>query len=131
MGKSVLARTHPFISQRQLRVDHWATPKWLLELLFPDNGFFDPCPLTGEQGLEMEWPTDRPVFINPPYSDPTPWIKKATVHPGPVVLLLRADPSVSWWAYSEAYKVTFIGQRLRFGSARTPASFPSAIWRKK
>lgn len=126
----LVPRSHPFISARETRVDHWATPKWLLELIFPDGVFFDPCPIAGSGGLEIEWPTDRPVFINPPYSNPVPWIKKAVAHPSQVVLLLRADPSTSWWAYSESFRVTFIGQRLRFGSAKTPASFPSAVWRK-
>ena len=131
-----VVRTHPFISGRETRIDHWSTPHWLLDLIFPDGRFYDPCPLFGsldtheDGGLDADWPTDRPVFINPPYSDPVPWIRKAVKHPGPVVLLLRADPSTSWWAYSESFKITFIGQRLRFGSARTAASFPSVIWRK-
>jgi len=128
---SELERTHPFIANRETRIDHWSTPTWLLELLFPDGKFFDPCPIQGTTGLEIEWPTDVPIFINPPYSNPVPWIRRAAKHTGPVVLLVRADPSTSWWAYSqEGFKVTFIGQRLRFGSAKTPASFPSAIWRK-
>ena len=129
------ARTHPFLENRELRVDHWSTPKWLLEILFPDGRFFDPCPLyakleTDVGGLDREWPVDVPVFINPPYSDPGPWIKKAAHHTGHVVLLVRADPSTAWWAHSEGFKVTFIGQRIRFGSGKRPAPFPSAIWRK-
>ena len=126
-------RTHPFIAQPELRVDHWSTPKWLLELLFPDGRFYDPCPLGATSGLELEWPRDVPVFINPPYSDVRPWIHKASHHPGEVMLLVRADPSTGWWAYSEGYgwKVTLIGQRLRFGSGTRPASFPSAIWRRR
>jgi DNA N-6-adenine-methyltransferase (Dam) len=126
-----LEPTHPFISSRETRVDHWSTPKWLLELIFPDDRFFDPCPIRGETGLLEAWPIDIPVFINPPYSNPVPWIQRGVKHQGEVVLLVRADPSTSWWAYSESFKVTFIGQRLRFGSAKIAASFPSAVWRKK
>jgi len=117
--------------------DHWSTPKWLLELLFDGRPFFDPCPLMSkEDGLKANdglgrWPTDRPVFINPPYSDPAPWVRKGRSHPGPVVLLLKCDPSTRWWQESvDAFRVTLIGVRLRFGDGKRAADFPSAIWRK-
>ena len=45
------------------------------------------------------------VYVNPPYSDPMPWIKKATEakYDGlGTVMLLNADTSVGWFA--EAYK---------------------------
>lgn len=114
--------------------DNWRTPGWLLELLFPDGRYFDPCPINPE-GLRQSdgfgpWPIDVPVFLKPPYSDPAPWLKRAAKHPGPVVCLVRCDPSASWWAYSEGFKVTLIGQRLRFGRAQSAAPFASAIWRK-
>ena len=115
--------------------DNWSTPGWLLELLFPDGRYYDPCPLNpnpanGPDGLTADWPTDRPVFVNPPYSDPGPWLKRASEHPGPVVCLVRCDPSASWWAYSSGFKVTLIGLRLRFGTAKKGAPFASAVWRK-
>lgn len=114
--------------------DNWRTPGWLLELLFPDDVYFDPCPinpdgLRGADGMGP-WPSDRPVFLNPPYSDPSPWLKRAAAHQGPIVCLVRVDPSASWWSYSEGFKIILIGQRLRFGRARTVAPFASAIWRK-
>lgn len=58
-------------------------------------------------------------------------LKRASEHQGSVVCLVRCDPSASWWAYSEGFKVTLIGQPLRFGKAQTAAPFPSAIWRKE
>ncbi len=114
--------------------DNWRTPGWLLDILFPDGRYFDPCPIN-PSGLRAsdgmgEWPTDRPVFLNPPYSDPAPWLKRASEHTGPVVCLVRCDPSASWWSYSEGFKVTLIGQRLRFGKAQQAAPFASAIWRR-
>ena len=115
--------------------DNWRTPAWLLELLFPDGRYFDPCPINPEGLRESDgrgaWPVDRPVFLNPPYSNPAPWLKMAASHPGPVVCLVRCDPSASWWSYSEGFKVTLIGQRLRFRSAQKAAPFASAIWRKE
>ena len=123
-------RTHPFLSHREGRTDNWSTPRWLLDLLFPDGRWYDPCPIKGNGGLNAKWPTDRPVFINPPYSKVLPWILRAVKHRGPIILLLRDDRSTSWYDYSVWFKVTPIGQRLRFGIGEKAASFPSVIWRK-
>jgi hypothetical protein len=98
--------------------DDYETPRWLLSIVFP-NGFFDPCPLRGafgpKDGLKEPWPTDRPVFINPPYSDTRPWIERALGHRGPVHLLVLVDPSTGWWSdYEDQFQVTLITQKLRF-----------------
>ena len=114
--------------------DDWSTPRWLLELLFPDGRYFDPNPANAgglrDRDGRGAWPTDIPIFLNPPYSDPAPWLRRAAEHPGPVVCLVRVDPSSSWWSYSEEFKVNLIGQRLRFGRATHVAPFASAVWRK-
>lgn len=111
--------------------DHYATPKWLLEILFPDGKYFDPCPLQPQaDGLAGQWPTDQPVFINPPFSDPLPWVRKAAGHSGPVVLLLQVDPTTKWWTYAEGFRVTLIGSRLHFNEMATYARHTLCIWRK-
>ena len=108
--------------------DDWQTPDWLRQLIAPNA--FDPCPNGGTEGLTEPWPTDRTVFINPPYSDPGPWVKRAAAHPGRVVLLLKDDPSTAWYDYAEFFEVIHIGQRIRFkGAARSP-NFASCVWRK-
>ena len=98
--------------------DDWETPKWLLDLVFNGREFFDPCPLFGKQvsdGLRAEWPTDRPVFINPPYSRPAPWVNRAVAHPGEVHLLLPMDPAAEWWELNAPeFKVVILPFRLRF-----------------
>jgi len=120
--------------------DNWRTPPWLLEIIFPPwVDYFDPCPgnpegLRGFEGLGA-WPTDRPCFLNPPYSDPGPWLRRAMKHPGPVVCLVRSDHSTEWWQrYSPAFRVVRIGQRLRFlngdGTEENSANFPSELWFK-
>ena len=46
------------------------------------------------------------VFVNPPYSNPMPWIQKAIEAQADgltVVMLLNADPSVGWWAEAMPY----------------------------
>jgi hypothetical protein len=106
-----------------------------LEVLFDGRPYFDACPVNPEGLRERDglgaWPTDRPVFINPPYSDPGPWVRKARDHPGPVVLLVKDDPSTAWWQNNVGpFRVVHIGQRLRFGGAEKAANFASALWRK-
>lgn len=99
-------------------MDDYETPKWLLEIAFPDGKYFDPCPLgakqAGRDGLKEEWPTDIPVFINPPYSNPYPWVERAANHKGPTHLLLPVDATTSWWVFSSHFKITLITQRLKF-----------------
>lgn len=99
-------------------MDDYETPKWLLEIAFPDGRYFDPCPLhakqEGHDGLKESWPTDRPVFINPPWSDPFPWVEKATFHSGDAAMLLPVDSTTKWWVYSRFWKVSFIDVRLKF-----------------
>ena len=118
--------------------DNWRTPPWLLEILFPDGRYFDPNPsnpdgLRGFDGRGV-WPTDRPVFLNPPYSDPGPWLRRAWTHPGPIVCLVKSDHSTEWWQrYSPAFRIVRIGQRLRFISDDPEAgvaNFPSELWYK-
>ena len=99
--------------------DDWETPKWLLDLVFAGREFYDPCPLfgkeTGTDGLKAEWPVDRPVFINPPYSRPSPWVNRAVAHHGEVHLLLSLDPTTEWWELNAPeFRVTVLPFRLRF-----------------
>jgi len=118
--------------------DNWQTPPWLLDILFPDGkaSYFDPIPANPEGLRDFDgrssWPTDRPVFLNPPYSDPAPWLKRAAAHHGPVVCLVKHDPSTEWWQrYAPLFRVVAIGQRLRFiGPGEGVANFPSALWFK-
>ncbi|MCI4317597.1 MAG: phage N-6-adenine-methyltransferase [Thermoplasmata archaeon] len=98
--------------------DDYETPRWLLDIAFPD-GYFDPCPIRGKKngpdGLKIDWPTDRPVFINPPYSGVERWIQRAVAHPGPVAMLLLVDPGAPWWhMYADQFKVVLITQKVRF-----------------
>jgi hypothetical protein len=121
--------------------DNWRTPPWLLEILFPDGVYYDPCEenpdgLRTSEGLTSVWPTRVPVFLNPPYSDPGPWLRKAAAHPGPIVCLVKSDHSTEWHQrYGATFRIVRIGQRLRFidPSDKGPngvANFPSELWFK-
>lgn len=118
--------------------DNWATPREVYAALDAEFHFNDdPCPLYGSdnggEGLLREWGTS--VFMNPPYSNPTPWCEKAVMESrrGKLVVgLLRGDTSTRWfhdWVLPYA-ELRFIKGRLRFNDTK-PAPFPSiiAIWR--
>ena len=117
--------------------DNHTTPRDLYSLL--DNEFHfndDPCPLGGEalgDGLSREWGTS--VFMNPPYSKPLPWVKKAyeESQKGKIVVgLLRGDTSTAWfheWVYGKA-DLRFIRGRLNFGAGPAPFASIIAIWKK-
>ena len=119
--------------------DSWHTPTWLLDLIFGGQEYFDPC-AANPDGLRSfdgrgAWPTDKPVFLNPPYSDPGPWLERAAKHPGPIVCLVKLDPSTLWWQMNVGgFRVVLVGQRLRFlngsGGTSQSADFPSAFWMK-
>jgi hypothetical protein len=110
--------------------DQYATPEWIRFGLFRD--WVDPCPLNTspiQDGLAFEW-RER-TFVNPPYSDPLPWVEKAiqTVKKGiSVALLLKHDTSTKWWAKlheAGAHFLPVIG-RISF-DGRNAAPFPSVI----
>jgi len=116
--------------------DHWETPRDMYQTLYLEFFFNDdPCPLNGEGGLEREWGSR--AFVNPPYSNPTPWCKKAYEESQKgkiVVMLLRGDTSTRWfhdWVLGKA-ELRFIKGRLHFNGKKA-APFPSivAIYRKE
>lgn len=101
--------------------DDWETPPWLLQLVFDGREYFDPCPLFGKGGLDIEWPTDKPVFVNPPYSKPKPWVDRAVSHKGEVHLLLPLDPTTEWWELNAPeFRIVVLPFRLRFRGRMRP-----------
>lgn len=109
-----------------------------------------------EDGLAQSWAGER-VWCNPPYSDITPWVRKALWETVPgrferrrpaelVAALLPCWTDRAWWhQYIEPWRssgeveVRFIPGRIRFGwpgnpegaGARGGGRFPSALvlWR--
>jgi phage N-6-adenine-methyltransferase len=120
--------------------DEYATPEWIREGLF--SRWYDPCPLSNglvdRDGLNSSWSADR-VFLNPPYSNPLPWVEKAIVESRKgktIVLLVKHDTSTIWWAKlheAGAHFLPIIG-RLQFAVAhgrrrgrKAAAPFPSVL----
>lgn len=113
--------------------DSHPTDDWLAEIFL---GWFDPCPLqydwspiTHPDGLEIDW--QRWTYVNPPYSDPLPWVKKAIrekAKGNTVVMLLKHDSSTKWYSLLHEHGANFlmVNGRLSYGSDKT-AAFPSVL----
>lgn len=126
--------------------DVWATPQDLFDKLNAEFGFnLDPCALpenakcekyfTPEiNGLAQSWGGCK-VFCNPPYGRQIyDWVKKAyneSRKPDTtVVMLIPARTDTRYFhefIYHRAKEIRFIKGRLKFGSAKNAAPFPSMI----
>lgn len=138
--------------------DHYCTPAWLTARL-PDV-HLDPCsnPRStvrsarrymlefGHDGLALPW--EYSVFINHPYSDPMPWMRKLSeeIQAGRTryaIVLAKHDHSTSWWQELVAPKSDLVmdlwqlHKRVQFDPPPgiTPSSnnFCSSVvhWRKE
>jgi hypothetical protein len=84
--------------------DNYMTPPYLYEALDMEFEFdLDPCPLNPDfdpaihqDGLKLDW-DGRRVFCNPPWSDITPWVKKAFESKAVVAFLLSARTDTRWF----------------------------------
>ena len=78
--------------------DSSPSPKWILDMF---NGYFDPCPLDDNpkfDGLSIPW--KKYNYVNCPYSDKIPWIKKAILEQEKgnlTVMLLPYVPDAVWY----------------------------------
>jgi hypothetical protein len=114
--------------------DSWVTPASVYDALNAEFHFNDdPCPLDGTGGLEREWGTS--VFLNPPYSAPYPWVKKAyqeSLKGKVIVGLLRGDTSTKWfheWVLPFT-ELRFVKGRIKFNGKPAPFASIIAIWGK-
>ena len=113
--------------------DHWSTPDSFYKKLDAEFQFdYDPCPLNADfDGLNTEW--GQINYVNPPYSDWCPWVKKAIeeLEKGRIsVMLLPARTSHSCfhdYILPYAKEVRFIRGRLKFGNSGKGAPFGSMV----
>lgn len=108
MGKT---RSTGETSKKGKLTDEWATPQWLFDQLNDIYGPFDidvcasnknsKCTVffdEADDGLTSSW--IGKTWLNPPYSDPSPWVEKAVneTRMGVTIgALLPADHSVKWY----------------------------------
>jgi hypothetical protein len=127
---------HPYQLQRTVHNDDVATPDDLFEVLDERFHFtFDPCPLNGltngmPSGLEVRWGASN--FVNPPYSNIAPWLRKALEerrrYGSSSVFLIPAQTFTSYWTsyvWRHATELVFIENRVRFKNY--PRTFPSPM----
>tara|TARA_R110000751_G_scaffold110291_1_gene207801 strand:+ start:301 stop:663 length:363 start_codon:yes stop_codon:yes gene_type:complete len=113
--------------------DNYESDLWILNLF---KNYYDPCPYYSDLDLLNEdWSKHSftGVYINPPYSNVTPWIKKAIEtknnHPRlNVVMLLKHDTSTKWFSmlHEHGAKFLMIQGRLKFQTKKA-APFPSVL----
>ena len=97
----------------------------------PENALATPIAADALSEAAWPWPLG-PVFCNPPYSAPSPWIERSVAASSEwgsvVVLLLQADTSTSWFADLQPLaELRFIRNRLRFGGTNGRARFASLV----
>lgn len=125
------------------KTDLHATPQEFFDKLHNEFGFqVDVCALPENakcqtyytpqiNGLAQEW--QGVCWMNPPYGRTiSQWMKKAweaSLNGATVVCLVPARTDTAWWhEYAmKAKEIRFIRGRLKFGSAKNGAPFPSAV----
>jgi phage N-6-adenine-methyltransferase len=99
---------------KQNKRDLWRTPVEIFNALDLEFGFYLDAAANwnntlcsqyineGRNALECDWVSHGAIWCNPPYSDITPWVKKAAeqclVQLQVVVMLVPADVSVGWFS---------------------------------
>jgi phage N-6-adenine-methyltransferase len=138
------------------KTPEWETPQDLFQKLNGEFNFnLDPCATPDNKkcpyffdeyldGLKQDWLTICPcctethltsrAFMNPPYGrEIGKWVKKAYEEVqkrncSVVVCLLPARTDTKWWhQFVTKAEVRFLEGRLKFGSAKNSAPFPSVI----
>lgn len=120
--------------------DDVATPaafrSGLAELGFSD---FDPCPLFGaatlEQfnGLTATWPTDAPIYVNPPFSDVRPWLEKvneSVTEGARVAVMMPVRSNTRYWqthVKDKAIGFMLINSRIMFDGYARGAPMPMIL----
>lgn len=84
-----------------------------------------------DDGLSQDWGNEI-CWMNPPYGrEIKHWVKKAyesSVKGATVVCLLPSRTDTTWWHdYCMKGEIEFIRGRLKFGTAKNSAPFPSAV----
>lgn len=112
-------------------MDDYPTDEFISKIF---EGWFDPCSLSkgelrGFDGLGGGW-MDK-TFVNPPYSNPLPWVRMAISESKKgklIILLLKADTSTRWFSELQNAGAHFlwVNGRLKYRTGK-PAPFPSML----
>lgn len=120
--------------------DEWETPQDTFDALDKEFHFtLDPCSTDEnakckyhftekEDGLKRSWGGEI-VFCNPPYSQITKWVQKASEERTTTVMLIPARTDTKWfhkYIYHRT-EIRFIKGRLKYSGAKYNAPFPTMI----
>lgn len=122
--------------------DQWATPQDVFDALNREFRFeTDVCASANnakcatfftksDDGLRQEW--KGVCWMNPPYGrELGEWMRKAfrsAMSGATVVCLIPSRTDTQWWhEFAMRGEIRFLRGRLRFGSAKNSAPFPSAV----
>jgi site-specific DNA-methyltransferase (adenine-specific) len=124
------------------KTDEWTTPQHLFEELNREFKFeVDVCAnkenakcekffCIEDNSLDRDW-APMVCWMNPPYSQIAKWMAKADLESkaGATVVCLVPSRTDTKWFHESAihHEIRFIKGRLKFGSARNSAPFPSMI----
>ena len=118
--------------------DYWSTPDPVFAWCEEKFGPFEldvcatvtnaKCPVfftENEDGLKMTWSTYQTAFCNPPYSNPSPWVEKASEEAKrgcTVVCLLPGDTSTRWY-----HKFIYDFEKLEYRTGVQVIPWPKRI----
>lgn len=116
--------THELLGTHKVSPE-WYTPSHIWEKIYKTFGtqiVFDPCPISGDRGLETEWQSNF-IYINPP----TPaklWAEKAIItftnNPNTNIIYAAFSESVLWQVPElMTYPVVFVRKRIKWDSNKT------------
>lgn len=117
-----------------VKKDDVQTPRYLYEVLDEIYHFdHDPCPYmsSDKTGLEEEWGNMN--FVNPPYSDIAPWVRKAIyslMKGKKTVMLVPVRTSSRYWQdliFPYATSILFLDKTIVFDGYKNSCPFPLAI----
>jgi DNA N-6-adenine-methyltransferase (Dam) len=109
--------------------DSVATPPDFFKELNKEFHFskFDPCPLNGDpltggkfDGLTVDWPRNKPIYVNPPFANIPAWIQKGVseMEKGSTsIFLIPARTKTKYWkdlVYPNACEIRFLIKGLKF-----------------
>lgn len=118
---------------KEKNTDSYMSPEWILKM-FED--YDDVCPINDNpkiNALELEWKSK--TYVNPPYSNPLPWIEKAIEEANKgkiIVMMLKVDTSTKWFRRileSKAH-ILWVNGRIKYRRMDyeyhkpTPVAFP-------
>lgn len=114
------------MNKRTSQTDHWATPAWLYDALDAEFGFnYDPCPLNCEGDALLEDWSGKRCFINPPYSNIEPWVRKARQAEIAVLLLpVRTDSNWHRLLIEKDIETRYFRKRIAFLQNGLPMDSP-------